>query len=206
MEVERVELGRAGDFLALEVGGDLDGDGAGGGGEGVGCGGAEGVEDLVRGQGPVNGFADGGEHGALARQVVDGAGVTAEEAGGGLAGDVEHGAAGEPGFDQAGDGVGGAWAGAGDEHAEGSGNAGVAVGHVAAAHLATGGDEADGVAAADGVEDGDVVDGDDAEGGGHPGGGQELRDEVADGVGHLLALPGGGAAFGEGGGAFAGVA
>jgi hypothetical protein len=121
---------------------------------------------------------------------VDGAHATIDEFGGGLAGDVQNRRAGKPSLDQPADGVGRTGTGGGEDHAQALVYPGIAISHVSAAKLTTGHHEADGVAPADRVQHRDVVNGRDAEDIRNAAGGEELGDEIGNGiVGHVVDFP-----------------
>ena len=96
------------------------------------------------------------------------------------------GRAGEARFHEASHRVRGTRPGAAEQHAEAAGDARVAVGHVARAHLAARHDEMDRVAPPDAVEHRDVVHGNDAERGRHAARTEKFRDQVANVVGHFV--------------------
>ena len=92
---QRVELRRARDGGALDVDRDLDADGAHRRGQRQGRGAGQHAERFLRRTHPEGGLRDRRQHRRLARHVVHRAHVAVEVFRGGLAGDVQHRAAGE---------------------------------------------------------------------------------------------------------------
>ena len=140
------------------------------------------ADRLLRGAHAIGALRHRAQHAKLVRRVVHGAHLAIDEFRRGLAGDVQHGRAGEARLDQPADGVRRARPGGGEDHAQAAGDACVAVRHVRAAQLAARHDEADGVAPADCIQHRDVVHRGDAERGGDAALREEFGHQVADGV------------------------
>jgi hypothetical protein len=178
---QRIELHRQVDKSGLDVDWDLDADGAAGRREGEARRFAQrgqrglGVADAERG------LADRLQHLQLRRRFVNEAEVAVDVVGLDLPGEVQQRRAGGQRLDQRAGRIAGAGAGAGDAHAQGAGDAGIRIGHVAGAGLAARRHEADLAAPVERVEDGHVVDGDHAERGANAAALEEAGGEFTDG-------------------------
>ena len=92
-----------------------------GGGQCIDGGTGQHADGLLRGANAIRALAYRAQHAELIGRVVHRAQLAIDEFGGGLAGDVQHGGAGETRLDQAADGVRGARAGGGKDDAETAG-------------------------------------------------------------------------------------
>ncbi len=179
---EVVENGGAFDRGALQIDRHFDADRSGRRGQCIDRGAGQHADCLLRGADAIRGLGDRAQHAELIGCVVHGAHLAIDEFRRGLAGDVQYGGAGEACLDQAADGVCRSWSGGREDHAEATGDAGIAVRHVRAAQFAARHDEADGVAPANRIQHGNVVHRGNTERGGDAALRQEFGYEISDGI------------------------
>ena len=188
---EIVQDRRAVDLLTLQIDRHLDADRPHRRGQSIDGGAGQHTDCALRGPYPVGGFADRAHHAELIHGIMDGAHFAVGVAARGVPGDVQNRGAGELCLDQAADRVGRSRTGGREDDTEPTVHAGIAVRHMRTAQFASRHHEADGVAPADRVQHRNVVNGCDAKGRGHAARGQELGNQVADGVvrSHVVVSP-----------------